>query len=792
MLNSYFTIARRNLLKNKASSFINIGGLATGMTVALLIGLWCHDELSFNKSFPNYDRIGKVWQFVTFDQSKGKASYEVMPVPLAAELRTKYPEFQSVSLASEDRQLVLGIGDKKITETGNYVEPGFPGMLSLKMISGDRGSLKDLHSILLSRTLARTLFGQKDPEGSVLKIGDTVAVKVAGVYEDFPENSAFKESHFLCAWDLYAATEPFVAQSKTNWDNNSFQIYAQLKSGADFGVVSAKIKDSRMKQQNPPAYHPEFFLFPMSRWHLYHDFQNGVNTGGTITFVWLFGIIGIFVLLLACINFMNLSTARSERRAKEVGIRKAIGSLRSDLIWQFLTESILVAMIAFGISLLLAGLVLPFFNGLSGKELDIPWTSPFFWLLGLGFSLLTGLIAGSYPALYLSSFQPVRVLKGTFKAGRLAAIPRKVLVVLQFTVSVTLIIGTIIVFRQIQYAKARAVGYSRGGLIELNINTPQLGAHFDALRTALLHSGAVAEAAESSCEITGQNGGTTAFAWHGEDPNQHPLFMSNQVTPEFGKTVGWQVSEGRDFSRAYGSDSTAIILNEAAVKFIGFKKPIGEEVGWGNNSYRVIGVVRDMVRESPFEPVKPSFFVLGKSLSVIQVKLSPQLATSDALGRVAGVLKVYNPSNPFTYNFVDDAFNQKFGNEEFIRKLATFFAALAIFISCLGLYGLVSFVAEQRTREIGVRKVLGASLFNVWGLLSKEFMVLVTLSLLISIPVAYHFMHNWLKNYDYRAPLSWWIFGAAAFGALAVTLATVSVEAIKAALANPVKSLRSE
>jgi len=791
MLKNYFRVALRNLLKNKASSFINISGLATGMAVAVLIGLWIYDELSFNKSFDNYSRIAKVWQFVKFGDAD-KSSYDVMPIPLAEELRNNYPDFKYVSLSSQTQQVSLTAGNEQFSKSGNYVEPDFTAMMSLKMLAGSRDGLKDINSILLCQSLSESMFGTANPLNQLIRINNNETVKVAGVYADFPENSNFNDVQFLASWQLFVTTDNSAKRAAEDWDNNSYQLFAQLQPGADYTAVSARIKDIRMKRDDPPGYKPEFFLHPMSKWHLYLDFKNGVNTGGTITFVWLFGMIGLFVLLLACINFMNLSTARSEKRAREVGIRKAIGSLRRQLVWQFLSESVLVALVAFVVSLLLVQLALPFFNEVSGKQMGILWSHPLFWLAMIGFSLLTGLLAGSYPAFYLSSFQPVKVLKGVLKAGRLATVPRKVLVVFQFTVSVTLIIGTIVVLRQVQYAKDRPVGYNRQGLIEVAINTPDLRRNMKALRTDLLNSGAVYEMSASSGSITNQGGGTTDFQWRGKKDGFMPLFMSNSITYEYGKTVGWQITQGRDFSREYPTDSSGIILNEAAIQLIGYKNPVGDMITRSGKEYRIIGVVKDIVRESPFQPVKPTFFWLDRGVITLNIRLAAQRSVPEALAAITPVFKKYNPGSPFIYKFVDEQFGKKFAFEERIGQLATFFAILAIFISCLGLFGLASFVAEKRTKEIGVRKVLGASLFNVWGLLSKEFVVLVAISLLIAIPVGYYFMHNWLQNYEYRAPLSSWIFIITSLGALLITLITVSFQAIKAALINPVKSLRTE
>jgi putative ABC transport system permease protein len=790
MIKNYFTTAWRNLVKNKMHSFINIAGLSVGMAVAILIGLWINDELSFNKSFKNYNNIGQLWQFVNFTGEK--ASYGVVPIPLSDEIRRKYPEFKAVSVSVE-RKVIFAAGEKKFSENGNYVQPVFTDMLSLKMIAGNRDGLKDMNSVLLSGTLAKNLFGTEDAINKLVKLNNKETVKVAGVYEDFPENSTFRDTYFLGAWDFVVATDDYAKKASTQWDENSYQAFVQLKDGVDFKSISAKIKDSRMKRPEPPPYKPEFFVFPMSRWHLYSDFKNGVNTGGLIQYVWLFGITGIFVLLLACINFMNLSTARSEKRAREVGIRKAIGSVRSQLILQFLSESVLVALFAFFFSLILAQVVLPFFNSVSDKHMNIMWTSPVFWLAGIGFSLLTGLIAGSYPSLYLSSFDPVKVLKGTFRAGRFAAMPRKVLVVLQFSVSVTLIIGTTIVFRQVQFAKNLPIGYNRAGMIELGINTPELSNNYNVLRDELMRSGGVYDMSESSGSVTVQYGGTTNISWREKPPEAHPLLMSNNVTIDYGRTVGWQVKEGRDFSRTFATDSAAMILNEAAVQTMGFKNPVGEQVKLGSNSFNVIGVIHNMIKENPFAPVSPSFFILNYGgVNTINIKLTPQLSTRDALTKVEKVFKKFNPASLFVYNFVDEEYAKKFGYEERIGKLAAFFATLAIFISCLGLFGVASFVAEQRTKEIGVRKVLGATVLNVWGLLSKEFILLSGFSLLISMPVAYYFMNKWLINYEYKTPLSWWIFASAGIGVVVITLLTVSFQAIKAAVANPVKSLRTE
>jgi putative ABC transport system permease protein len=791
MVKSYIKVGWRNLLRNKSYSSINIGGLAVGMAVTILIGLWIWDELSFNKSFKNYDRVGQLWQFVKFDVEK--TSYNSLPIPLANELRNQYPDFERVSLSSYTTEVTMALDNKQLVRSGNYVEPDFNDMMSVKMVSGSRNDMQDVNTIMLSNTLAKDLFGDEDPLNKIIAINENVSVKITGVYEDFPDNSAFKEVSFLAPWALYESQDPWVKNSTHAWDENSWQIFAQLKDGKNFEDVSTKIKDIRMKRDNPPGYKPEFFVHPMSKWHLYGDFKNGVNEGGQITYVWLFGLIGIFVLLLACINFMNLATARSEKRAREVGIRKSIGSVRMQLIFQFICESLLTVTIGFILSLVMVQLMLPFFNEVAGKNIYILWTNPWFWGAIVAFSLITGLLSGSYPAFYLSSFQPVKVLKGTFRPGRWASLPRKVLVVFQFSVSIALMIGIAVVFMQIDFAMNRPVGYNRSGLIEINMKSEQLRNNYEPLRQDLLNTRAVAEMSESLGSITSDYGGTTDVKWTGKADGFYPLFMHNKVSHEFGKTVGWSIKEGRDFSREYVTDNAAVILNEAAVKLIGWENPTNETLKFSGKEYKIIGVVQNLIKESPFSSVKPSYFVLDyNAVNVINIKLSPNLSTGEAIAHVEAVFKKYFPASPFEYYFVDQNFAKKFSDEVRVGKLSGFFAILALVISCLGIFGLAAFVAEQRTKEIGIRKVLGASIPMLWKLLSKDFVVLVIISCFLAVPVAYYFMHNWLQKYEYRTEISGWVFLVTCAGALVITLVTVSYQAIRAAMMNPVQSLRSE
>ena len=793
MLRNYLKIAMRNLVKNKVYSFINIGGLAVGMAVAMLIGLWIWDELSFNKSFKNYERIGQLYQNRTFDGKIG--TYNIVPMPLGKELRTNYPDFEAVTLATNGEHIVA-FNDTKITKRGMYVEPAFTKMFSLEMLNGVQNGLEGGNTVMLSKTMAQALFDNADPIGKIVRIDNKIDLAVTGVFQDFSKNSGFAEIEMLASWAVYLSVDTQARNFVDYWGTNNWQCYVQLNETADLSQAQAKIKLLFYPKfdKEDKASKPELLIHPMNRWHLYDNFANGINDGGRIQIVWLFGFIGVFVLLLACINFMNLSTARSEKRAKEVGIRKAVGSVRLQLINQFLSESLLVVFMASLLSILLVALSLPWFNNLANKQIQMPWANATFWVICLGFVVTTGLLSGSYPALYLSSFNPVKTLKGTFKIGRFASLPRKVLVVVQFTVSVTLIIGTFIVYQQIQYVKNRPIGYDNNRLIFLSKNTPDLySLNYDVLRNELLATHVVENMSESDSPITAGGNLQIGFKWEGINPKSNVLFSVRRGTHDEGKTLGFSFVEGRDFSRSFGTDSSAVILNETAAAIIGRKGILGKTITQYNKKYHVIGIVKDMVGESPYSQVLPSAYFLDyNSRHVVNIKLKPTVSASTALSKIAMVFKTLNPASPFDYKFADQELAKKFVSEERIGNLATFFAILAIFISCLGLFGLASFVAEQRTKEIGIRKVLGASVANLWQMLSKDFVVLVLISCLIATPIAYYFMNEWLQKYTYRTEISWWIFAVAGFGALAIALFTVSYQAIKAAVMNPVKSLKTE
>ena len=793
MFKNYMQIAFRNLVKNKFTSLINIGGLATGMAVAILIGLWIYDEVSFDKSFPNHKRIAQIMQRFTINGETGAGT--TIPFPVGDALRKSFgSDFKHVSMSSWNGGHVLSFGGKMLTKSGTFFEPDIMDMLSVKLLKGSKEAMNDPSSILLSASSAKAYFGSDNPMEKIMKIDNVLTLKVAGVYEDFPGNSSFSDVSFISTWKTFAEDQGFKNVTDP-WRCNCYLGYVEIADKGDMDQISGKIKDIKLDKVNKSelTQHPQVFLNPMDRWHLFSEFKNGVSVSGRIQYVWLFGLIGLFVLLLACINFMNLSTARSEKRAKEVGIRKAIGSLRSQLIAQFFCESLLIAFLAFFLSLLLVQLILPFFNDVAGKKMMVPFGNAIFWISCIGFSLITGMIAGSYPAFYLSSFKPVKVLKGTFRAGRLASIPRRVLVVVQFSVSIILIIGTMVVFRQIQFAKDRPIGYSRDGLVMMEMRTGDIHKHFDAVKNELLQTGSIASMAESGSPVTSVWSTNAGFDWKGKDPNMAVDFPNIDVSLDYGKTVGFQFTDGRDFSKDFGSDSTAFIINQTAAKFMGLKKPVGEIIMWDGVPFTVIGVIKDMIVESPYTRVRPMLYHLSKDIgNIVTVKLNPIISASASLSRIESVFKKYNPSQPFEYQFIDEQYARKFENEQRIGKLSSFFAVLAIFISCMGLFGMASFVAEQRTKEIGIRKALGASVLNVWKLLSTEFVLIVLLSCAIAIPVAYYFLAKWLMNYEYHAAISWWIFVLSVVGALVITLLTVSFQAIKAAIANPVKSLRTE
>jgi putative ABC transport system permease protein len=797
MFKNYLKIAWRNLFRNKVYSIINIAGLSIGMAMTLLIGLWIADEFSFNKNFTHYDRIVHVMLNST---NAGMTQTSVaLPVPVARELKTKYAsDFKNVTVFTWADEHVLVYGNTKLLVTGgHYADPDIIPMLSMKMIRGGKDALDHVGSLLVDQSTAKCLFGNADPMNKVVNVNNTRPYKITGVFEDFPLSSNFYGAHFMMPFSEFVMDYPDAKEMMTSWAFGNLEIYARLQDQADLDKISAKLKP--LFNGHGREDKAELILHPMSKWHLYADFNNGKNTGGAIEYIKMFALIGMFVLLLACINFMNLSTARSERRAREVGIRKSMGSLRRQLILQFLGESLIITSLSVVISLFLLYLALPWFNGVADKQIIFPSGRLIFWIMIAGFTLVTGIVAGSYPAFYLSSFDAVKVLKGTLKAGRSAILPRKVLVVLQFTISVALIVGTLVVFQEIQYARSRPTGFDQKGLLTVYRTTPDLYKNHEAIRNELLANGAIVDmilASSSTYDLSKPDG----WNWPGKDPKTNPLLGWLAVSSNYGKTVKWEFTQGRDFSADYPTDSNALVINEAAVKYLGLKKPIGtimtsKYTQVPNQPLHIIGVIKDMVMESPFAKVAPTIYTMNlpsQYLYCLNIKLNPSIPFAKAIARTEPVFLKYNPSSPFTYYKNDDVYSTRFSLEKKIGTLSLVFAGFAIFISCIGLFGLSSFTAEQRKREIGVRKVLGASVFNVWRLLSREYMILIFFSLCISLPLSYYLMFNWLQRYSYRLDMSVWIFVITMAMAFLITLLTVSFQSIRTSFANPVNSLRSE
>jgi len=792
MFKNYFKTAWRNLIKNKIYSLINIGGLAVGTAVSMLIGLWMYDELSANTHFKNYDSL---YQVIMHQSNEGDISTNwVTPFPMGDELKSKYSDFQAVAMCDGGGGHSLENGDKKVMKDGYFIGEDAVNMFSFKILYGDQNPLHDPYSIVLTDETARILFNTTNAVGKIVKLDNAYDLKVTAVVTKQPKNSSIVFDCLL-PWKLQQSIYPDTKNYVSDWGNNSWRTFVQLNDNANVESVNAKIKDVVLNHfaddKTMQASKPEIELFPMSKWTLYTDFENGKNVGGYIKYVRLFGILGLIVLLIACINFMNLSTARSLKRAKEIGIRKAVGSLRKQLIGQFLSESILITVIAFLLSLVIVFFSLPYFNKLTDKDMSLFISNPLFWSLIIAFTLLTGLIAGSYPALYLSSFNPVKVLKGKVNTGKGSALPRKILVVIQFASSVVLMVGTIIISQQIQHGKDRPIGYNKNGLISVNYSS-DMDKNFDALQNDLLATRAVSSVCKSNSPATeiccSQNG----WEWQGSKPTDKTTGINTIATEyNFIQTFGIKMIAGRDFNADYSTDSAAVILNQAAVNLMRLKNPVGETIKWNGQNRTIIGVVPDLQMESPFQSVSPMVIKFSKDwVNALIVRVNPNVPMSKAINIIKPIFEKYN--SQFEYQFADEAYAKKFNYEELVADLAAIITIIAIFISCLGLFGLASYMAEQRTKEIGVRRVLGASVPYIWQLLSKDFVVLVLIACTIAVPIAWYLMNNWLKTYQYKINIGFGVFALVIVASVVITLLTVSFQAIKAAIANPVKSLRTE
>lgn len=789
MYRNYFTTGWRNLLRSKGYSLINIGGLAVGMAFAMLTGLWIQYELSFDSFHENGDRIALIQKNTIFNDQKG--TQESTPFPLHEELKNNYPEVKRATKVSWQREHHLTVGDNTVNKTGRYVDPDFLEMFSFPLIKGDiKTALTNSNSIILTESLAHSLFGDDEPIGKIIKINNQYDVQVTAIIKDVPANSTL-QFEFLGPYEFEVQTSPFIANNRTSWGNNFLMNMVELNEGVSMESFSKTIsklntdKDNTLKNQF-------LFLHPLKKWHLNNDFKNWVNVGGRIEYVKLFGIIGIFVLLIACVNFMNLSTARSQKRAKEVGIRKTMGSHRIQLITQFLSESMLTTILAFLFSLCLIVLLLPYLSEFGFGNIEISLNNGVLLAFGLLICVVTGLIAGSYPALYLSSFLPVKVLKGIIKPGKNPVTFRRILVVSQFVISIGLIISTVAVIRQVDHARNRPIGYNPDNLISVKA-TRELYLNFSGLKQELLNSRHIQAVATTSSPITSVYNKWSDFSWDGKDPDSDIALEALMTEWDFEKVAGLKFKMGRPFSIEHAGDSNAVILNESALKVIGYKDPIGRTMKSGSREVTIIGVVEDMLMLDPFQPISPGVILFNsQAVNNILVRVKSDSELKTALAAIDPIFKRHNAGQPFEYSFVDDDFNKKFILENQVAKLAGIFAILAVFISCLGLFGLASFMAEQRVKEIGIRKVLGASVMNLWRMLCREFLAMILLSFIIASPLAYYFIDTWLQKYPYRTTQSWWVFITVGFGVAALTILTVSYQALKASAANPVKSLRSE
>jgi ABC-type antimicrobial peptide transport system permease subunit len=794
MFTNYFKTTIRNLWRNKAFASINIAGLSIGMAAAILILLWVQNELSIDRFYQKEDRI-----YLMYNRDKNAEgetfAWPNTPKILAPTLKKDYPEVED-AVRFRNVTFLLSVEDKHLNIQGAFTDSGFLNVFDFPLLEGNaRHSLNNGYSIVLTEKSAKKFFGNESAVGKTVRIDSTHNCTVTAVLKDLPNNTKF-DFEYLLPWAYMIK----IGWDDSIWGSNGVYTYALLKPGSSQAAFDAKVRDITINHTKgtPGASTTQVFTQPLSRAYLYSKSENGKLVGGPVETVKLFAIIAAFILLIACINFMNLSTARSEKRAKEVGIRKVMGAQKIKLIVQFLCESIVLSFIAFLIALFLVQVSLKGFNELVGKELFINYTNSSFWLYAIAFILFSGILAGSYPAFFLSAFQPVKVLKGTFKKVNASVNPRKVLVVLQFTFAIILIISTIIVERQIQYALDRDAGYNRNNLI-YTWAQGDVSEHYDLIKHDLLNSGAAVSLTRCANPITRRWSDGWGYRWDGSTKEDEKIdFVRLGADADFTKTIGVKLIEGRDIDvYNYPTDSSAVLLNESAVKLMHVKNPLGliiKEVD-GNAQWHVVGVVKDFIMESPYEKDISPMMIFGPAGAfgyVVHIKLNPHNTTAANLARAEKIFKEYNPQYPFEYVFADEAYAKKFSDTQRTGKLAALFAVLTIFISCLGLFALAAYMAENRTKEIGVRKVLGASVINITSLLSKDFLKLVFISFVIASPVAWFAMSEWLKSYSYRISMQWWIFAAAGLLALFIALITISFQSIKAAIANPVKSLRTE
>ncbi|MFY0690204.1 MAG: ABC transporter permease [Cyclobacteriaceae bacterium] len=787
MLKSFFIATIRNLRKNPLYSFINIAGLSIGIACSILILLWVTDETSFDKFVPKSEKLYQVWVNAEFDDKIN--SWRSVPLPTYEAIKNSHSAVVNTTVASWLNTRLLSVGDKRVIQEGYWVGDEFLDMFEFELTQGNPEiALADPMSIVITENLASILFKDEDPMGQIIKVDDQSSLQVTGILKDLPGNSTF-QFEFLIPWKHRESISEWVVENKTNWGNYSFQVFVELADPMKETAVEEEVLFSMLEDNGENDFASYLFLHPMHDWRLHSNFENGVPKGGNSDYVKLFTAIAIFILIIACINFMNLATARSEKRAREVGIRKSLGSSRRGLILQFIGESVFISFLSFVIALVLAMALLPFYNDLVDKQLAIDFNSINFWVFTVIMIAGTGLISGSYPAFYLSSFDPVITLKGSIKIGRGVATPRKVLVVLQFFVSMILMVGTVVIYQQINLVQNRDLGYDQEALISVEI-TDEISEKYDVIKTELMGSGAVEGVTRSNSQITGINS-NNFLGWPGKPEDQRVIFTTIVGGYDYARTMGIDVLHGRDFSKEYGADTSSIVINKAALDLIGLEDPIGTSLDLWGEQKKLIGVVDNVLMGSPYEAVKPLFMILGDWGGFVSIRLKK----GDIKGRLAQVEEVFNkhnPAYPFEYNFEDAEFQQKFTSITMTRRLASLFAGLAIFITGMGLFGLASFIAEQRTKEIGIRKVLGATVSSLIGLISKDFSKLVLVSFIIAVPTSWYLLNEYLERYAIRVEISWWIFPIIGLIALGFALLIVSNQAGRAARTNPVKSLRQD
>jgi putative ABC transport system permease protein len=787
MLFNYFKIALRNLAKHSVYSFINITGLSVGIASAILIMLWVADEIGYNRFHTNYERLYQV--HMNREVSDGISTQNSLPYALKEAIKARSSRIRHIVMTNWGEGNLLAVGDKRLNKVGMCVGEDFLKMFTFPLLKGNANTaLTDPASIVLSEETAKALFGDADPVGQLVKIDNDRSQVVTGVFAD-PIQSTF-DFDYLMPFAFYEATQEWVRRSHDSWDNNSFQMFVELEQNASAEEVQASIKDLiRDNVKTEPK--AEVILQPMKNWRLYSNFENGKVAGGLIEYVRMFSIIAIFVLVIACINFMNLATARSESRAREVGIRKSVGSNRWNLILQFLGESLLISLVAFLVALFIVELLLPAYSTLVNKKLSIDFLNPTLWLGALTIVLVTGIVAGSYPAFYLSAFQPSKVLKGKVQAGRGASLPRKVLVTIQFGFSILLIVGTIVIYQQIQHVKDREVGYDRENLLEIWTNT-EIETNFQTIKDELLRTGAVKGVCKSNSPITRIFASNTA-EWPGMPPGARVDFVTIATEYDYTETMGIKILEGRDFSKEFKSDSNAILVNKAAVDMMGLQNPVGEKIKLWGSEKPIVGVMDNVVMGAPDQPVRPLIMVFDPDWSsTITVRLEKTTNLNESVSKVEDVFKKLNPANPLWYRFADTEFETKFNSINLTSKLAGIFASLTIFITCMGLFGLAAFTAEQRTKEIGIRKVMGATVKSLVMLIAKDFSRLVLIAFIVAGPLSWWALNSFLERYPYRIPIYWWVLPAVGFFALLLAVIIVSTQAFKAAISNPSSSLRSE